>query len=106
MAIIWPKVSRKTQLTRYYLFPHVKLHHIHGEDPFHTHPWNGFSIIFGSYEEDLGQGWRKRRFFNFIGAHLRHRVRGNVWTLFIHGPRVNEKWEWNGQPKPWRGADK
>lgn len=99
------KISRKTQLTRYYLLPHIKLHHIHGEDKWHTHPWNGFSIIFGSYEEDRGQGWKRRWIFNTIGAKQRHRVRGNVWTLFFHGNRINEKWEWDGVIAPFRGPD-
>lgn len=103
------KVSRKTQLTRYYLlrlpFLGIKLHFIHGEDPFHTHPWHGLSIIFGSYLEDTGSGWTKRWLLNYVGPRRRHRVKGHVWTLFMHGPRVNEKWEWNGEAKPWRGAD-
>ena len=103
------KVSRKTQLTRYYLFNSkwlgVKLHHIHGEDKWHTHPWHGISIIVGSYEEDLGSGFKLKRFFNYIGPRRRHRVRGRVWTIFIHGPRVNSKWEWDGVVAPFRGPD-
>lgn len=106
---VFHKVSRKTSVTRHYVFSTpwfgVKVHHIHGEDPFHTHPWWGLSLIAGTYEEDVGDGWSRRWFVNFVGPHRRHRVRGKVWTLFIHGPRVNENWEWDGEAKPWRGAD-
>jgi len=103
------KISRKTQLTRYYVFSSkwfgIKVHHIHGEDKWHTHPWNGFSIIFGRYEEDTGKGYRPRWFFNWIGARRRHRVRGNVWTIFINFRRTNDRWEWDGVVAPFRGPD-
>src|SRR5262245_29578327 len=67
-------------LTRFYLMPHVKLHHIKQDDSeYHSHPWNGVSFIFGSYLEafeDLPsfQNIRIRRGFNKISAFRRHKV--------------------------------
>lgn len=28
---------------------------------------------------------------------------GNTLTIFFHGPRVNENWEWGDKVAPWRG---
>lgn len=148
----------------------VKIHWIKEvEDEWHNHPWNGFSIVFGSYEEqkkrenlvkctlieydhntavtwvDAVYGWRikvsfprerverhgiepggdfyynnttgeislndttdwKRVWwFNSISAFVPHRTRGNVFTIFFHGPRVNEDWFWGDEKAPWRGPQK
>lgn len=99
-------------LTRFYLLPHVKLHYIHSSDAeFHNHPWNAFSIIFGSYTEFIKEhgciSWKKKRFFNYIPAGRSHRVmiKKPVWTIFINGPRVNEQWHYGAEQKPWEGSD-
>lgn len=103
------KVSRKPWLTRWYLIRTpwfgVKLHRIRKYvTPWHTHPWNGFSLILGNYLEQRERGrWQKVWFFNSIKAFSEHRTYGNTWTLFIHGPRVNEKWYWGTNTAPWRG---
>jgi hypothetical protein len=113
------KVSRRDNLDRYYLFKlfgfGLFLHYIHDdEDPwfFHNHPWNGISIIFGTYlEERHGKEPRLRTGFNFVRAERYHRVTlpfGPVWTLFFHWPRKN-RWsviDRNGRIvslEPWRG---
>lgn len=96
------KISRGASLDRFYLFKlfgwGVFLHRIHHSDPFgvyHSHPWNGLSIIFGTYREQFRDSafsvWR-RRGFNFVRAHRHHRtiVDKPVWTLFIHGPKCNQ----------------
>lgn len=109
-------------LTRYYICPHVKLHRIHSsDDDFHTHPWNGYSFIFGSYTEYTQKypeliyvGARgpatikhRRRWFNRVYANKSHKVEISkpVWTLFIHGNRVNENWAYGNSVKPWEGSD-
>lgn len=96
-------------LTRYYICPRVKLHHIHSsDDDLHTHPWDGISIIFGSYDELLEDGViYKRRFFNKIYANRKHKVMIDkpVWTLFIHAKRSNENWKYGEETKPWEGSD-
>jgi hypothetical protein len=94
------KISKRDNLNRYYLFQKfgygIFLHHIHHDEPpsFHTHPWDGISIIFGQYEEEkLYQKSKTIRFFNFIKANIPHRVtlpKGPVWTLFFHGKRYNQ----------------
>ena len=84
----------------------VKIHLIRPlEDEWHNHPWHGFSIVFGSYEEQLDKDgpWRTVQWFNLVGAHREHRTRGSCFTLFFHGPRVNEHWHWGEEEKPWRG---
>lgn len=97
-------------LTRYYLLPHVKLHRIHTSDAeFHTHPWNGVSLILGSYhEERVGESRKNLRFlFNRVFANTPHKVtvKRPVWTLFVHGKRVNETWSYGNKVKPWEGSD-
>jgi hypothetical protein len=95
-------VSKGASLDRYYLFKFkgfgVFLHRIHASDPvglFHSHPWNGVSIIFGAYTEFFQDSSRPflRKWLNFIKAKRHHRVevRTPVWTLFIHLPKSN-KW--------------
>lgn len=97
------KVSKRDNLDRYYLLQAfgfgIFLHHAHHDekvDVYHSHPWNGFSFIFGSYlEEHRGKPKRLRRWFNTIKATRHHRVElpnGPVWTLFFHGRRYN-RWE-------------
>lgn len=116
----WPRVSRRDNLDRYYLlqvggfgvFLH-RIHHDEDKDVFHNHPWNGVSLIFGSYtEERFGQPPRIRRWLNRIVAPRHHRVElhaGPVWTLFVHGRRYNQ-WEVirrDGtliEKEPWRGV--
>lgn len=97
------RVSHRDNLSRYYIiqlfglgiFVH-RIHHDEKADVFHSHPWNGFSIILGSYtEEKLGQSKRIRRLFNVLRAPVHHRVElhaGPVWSIFFHGPRYN-RWE-------------
>lgn len=120
-------VSRKGVIDRYYLIRSrwgfgVKLHRIHTSDPyFHTHPWNGLSIVLGSYSEDrvFGDGTREHRpkvRLNYVAAHRPHRVQITkpTWTIFIHGPRFNESWSFFDDnagtltpqgAAPWRGPD-
>lgn len=113
------KISRGASLDRYYLLKlfgfGVFLHRIHHSDPpnlYHSHPWSGLSIIFGSYEEAYpGKDFVRKRFFNWIRATQHHCVRINtpVWTIFIHLPRSNQ-WsiaDENGiiGTEPWRGAE-
>lgn len=96
-------------LIRFYLVPRIKLHYIHkSDDNFHTHPWNAWSFIFGSYyefrdDEPLARRW----FFNRVFAHTPHKViiKKPVWTLFWHGPRINENWSYGEAVKPWEGSD-
>jgi hypothetical protein len=112
------KVSRRDNLDRYYLLKlfgyGIFFHHIHHDedkDVFHNHPWNGISIIFGSYrEERYMQGKKLRRFFNLIKATRFHRVEISkpVWTLFIHGRKCNHWQVMNRAGKildtePWEG---
>lgn len=96
-------------LNRYYLVPHVKLHRIHSsDDDFHTHPWNALSLIFGWYWEERGdKPKRLRLFFNRVFAFTPHKVTISrpVWTLFIHGRRRNDKWQYGKAVKPWQGSD-
>lgn len=127
-------VSRKGVIDRYYLIRSrwgfgVKLHRIHTSDPnFHTHPWNGISIVLGSYAEERvhGDGSREYRptvWLNFVAAYRPHRVTLHqaqdgstpaVWTIFIHGPRINDAWSFFDDnagvltpqgAAPWRGPD-
>jgi hypothetical protein len=92
-------------------------------ESYHSHPWHGVSLIFGSYQEQcLGSESQKRTWMNLISADVPHRVdiERPVWTIFIHGPRLQRAhpmskevgWGffdaegnvtfWN----PWRGPDK
>lgn len=62
----------------------------------HNHPWSwAFSIILcGSYTEHrLGGKPRRVRWFNFLTFEDYHRVtelHGEVWTLFLCGPRKQD----------------
>lgn len=95
------------------------LHHFHrddGDQPLHSHPWSwGASLVLaGAYvEERLDQvvghvaltDIRVIRFFNKLTHSDYHRVRalhGDVWTLFIMGPRVQD-WGFlvDGEHVPW-----
>jgi hypothetical protein len=114
------KVSKRDNLDRYYLIKlfgyGVFLHKIHHDEPnsYHNHPWHGFSIVFGSYNEEFQEAGVSRivRYFNKINAFKHHRVTllngKSVWTLFVHGKRCN-KWnviDKNGNilsEEPWRG---
>lgn len=114
------KVSRRDNLDRYYMWQPwgygLFVHRIHDDELvgiYHSHPWNGFSIIFGAYsEERYGEAPRLRRFFNVIKATRFHRVtlpNGPVWTMFFHGPRFN-RWAVKDKSgrvlseEPWRGV--
>lgn len=121
------KVSKRENCDRYYLLKlfgiGIFLHKIHTSekvDVFHTHPWNGISFIFGSYnEQHIGEPLRKKSYFNFVKAKTPHRVEVGVkpvWTLFIHGPKCNtwavfdktnkvlDTEPWNGLNNPERKA--
>jgi hypothetical protein len=112
------KISRRDNLDRYYLlklfgfglFLH-RIHHDEDPDTFHSHPWSGLSLIFGSYtEEILGRPKRRKRLFNLVRAKEFHRVElsGQVWTLFLHG-RKNNRWQVKSRSgeildtEPWSG---
>lgn len=85
------------------LFPRVfgfrpMLHHIHRPDKDrheHSHPWSwAFSLILtGSYNEErngissLVRGWNFLRDTDF---HKITKLHGEVWTLFIAGPRTQD----------------
>jgi len=96
-------------LTRYYIFPRIKLHKIHASDvDFHTHPWNGISFILGWYYEERDSQPKKLKIFvNRVFAFTPHKVtiKSPVWTLFFHGNRINEKWNYGELVKPWEGSD-
>ncbi len=95
-------------LVRFYLLPHVKLHYIHSSDAdFHTHPWDGISIIFGYREEHCPGKPVTRCFINRVYAFKPHKVTiiRPVWTLFIHWRRVNENWYYGSEHAPWQGSD-
>ena len=119
------KVSRGESLDRIYLFKlfgfGVFLHRIHHSDPnclYHSHPWNGVSIIVGTYVECFlprcslkfrPEERRSRCLINFVRAKRHHRVEVKcpTWTLFIHGRKCNQ-WEIvNDQGykvvAPWKG---
>lgn len=108
------KCSRTKWNLRWYIISTpwfgVKVHNILEEDEWHTHPWHGFSIVFGTYQEqyELGVPYRNVRWFNRIGAYRPHRTRSlntkGTLTIFFHGPRVNEDWYWGGDKAPWRGV--
>jgi hypothetical protein len=112
------KVSKGASLDRYYLFKlfgfGLFLHKIHHSDPverFHSHPWSGLSVIFGTYIEKFVDGtFKHRRWFNWINAKRHHQVIINkpTWTLFFHLPKSNQ-WEivdYKGDviaTEPWKG---
>ncbi len=117
------RVSKGSSLDRYYLFKFfgygIFLHKIHNSDPpevYHDHPWDGISVIFGSYTEYLkpffedGLYKYNRKFINFIDARNHHRVEVNkpIWTLFLHGRKYNT-WTIKSEDKiiqePWSGEN-
>lgn len=98
------------------------LHHIHRADherDLHDHPWSwSFSIVLcGSYDEErptdchhsdcTSTKTRRVRWFNFIRGTDVHRItqlHGDVWTLFVHGPRHGRSWgfrEWDSGYERW-----
>ncbi len=109
-------------LTRVFLAPKIAglvrpmLHNFHRPDSdryLHNHPWRwAFSIVLsGSYDEerlvdDSGETKHRRvRWFNVLRADDYHRVtklHGDVWTLFVTGPRVQD-WGFlvDGERVPW-----
>lgn len=119
--------SVKPILTRYYILRSkwlgIKLHHIKESDPeFHTHPWWGISFHLRPYAEerryytfrkpwqlepDVHTTMRRKWFVNIVSPWTPHRVMvcRPTWTLFIHGPRVNENWQYGEVKAPWRGPD-
>lgn len=117
------KISRGESLDRYYLLKFlgygIFLHKIHHSDPpnlYHNHPWDGVSIIFGSYiEHRIGKYWpfktkSVRYGINWItGTHHRVEIGEQpVWTLFIHWPRCRRWTIVDNEFKvvavePWRG---
>lgn len=110
------KISRGDSLDRFYLIKlfgfGVFLHRIHHSDPegvFHSHPWNGVSLILGEYFEQYPKsGMLRRRGFNFIRAVNFHRtvVAKPVWTVFFHGRKCNKWSVWkDGRTvqTPWEG---
>jgi hypothetical protein len=88
----------------------VRLHHFVGPDDagHHNHPFKwSFSIVLrGSYTEEV-LDWdrcgsymktRRVRFFNWIPNGKYHRItelHGDVWTLFVMGPRVSSWGFWD-----------
>lgn len=90
------------------LFLH-KLHHDEDVGIYHNHPWNGVSLILGSYlEQKLGGEPKRKRFFNYVnGKHHRVALLRPVWTVFLHFRR-KRKWtviDYDGQllqTEPWR----
>lgn len=114
------RVSRRDNLDRHYvlqafgfgLFVH-RMHHDEQPDVFHSHPWDGVSLILGTYlEERFGGTPTFRRFFNIIRARRFHRVTlpyGPVWSIFVHGRRCN-RWAVKNRTgeildvEPWRGV--
>lgn len=114
------KVSRGASLDRFYILRAfgfgIFLHRIHHSDPpgvYHSHPWNGVSLIAGRYVEQFRDEYpraHRRWFINFVRAERFHRtiVDRPVWTLFIHGRKCNQWTVFAGDkqsaPVPWDGA--
>lgn len=110
------KVSKGASLDRYYLFKlfgfGVFIHKIHHSDPeglYHSHPWNGVSLILGKYKEYFQDdancvlyrhwvqgapkdGHHPRYLINFIRGSRHHRVVVSrpTWTLFFHLRKSNQ----------------
>lgn len=112
------RVSRGSSLDRYYLFKFfglaLFLHRIHHSDSvglYHSHPWNGISLILGSYVETIqSEAPRRRWFCNWIeaGRHHRVEVKRPTWTLFFHFRRscrwsVIDESGVTQSVEPWRG---
>lgn len=86
----------------------VFLHHFHrpdGDRNLHNHPWTwaASAILCGSYDEErlvapeldgnLATDVRRVRWFNWLTDQDYHAVKklhGDVWTLFVTGPRVQD----------------
>ena len=125
------KISRGDSLDRFYLIKlfgfGVFLHRIHHSDPprtFHSHPWNGVSLIFGNYWEEFadearpnkdgscvfGAKHHPRKWFNRVKANRHHRtvVDKPTWTLFFHGRKCNQ-WsvikDGKSVQTPWENAE-
>lgn len=73
------------------------------EDGNHNHPyeWQVSVILCSSYIEEVldtktgKRTYHKRRWLNWIRGDRYHRIvelRGDVWTLFIHGPKHGKSW--------------
>ena len=97
--------TRQPYLERYYVLGwpglRVYLHRFVDDDSDrgrHDHPWSwALSIILaGYYHEQRRDGMHIRRWVNWITGDTFHRVtlpregdiKRDVWTLFVHGPRV------------------
>lgn len=121
MKIPFIKVSRRDNCDRYYvwqrwgfgLFIH-KLHTTETPGVFHNHPWDGISLIIGSYREQT-RGSRPvwRTFLNYVRAERHHRVEVDsvVYTIFFHFRRKkNHSWTVVDnagkviKQEPWRGV--
>lgn len=85
------------------LFPRIfgvrfMLHHIHRADndrALHNHPWEWMRslILCGSYTEERLDGTRRVRLWNKLSGSSLHRItelHGEVWTLFVAGPRTKD----------------
>ena len=78
----------------------VMLHHLcrSDEDELHDHPWWNCSLILaGGYWETTPKGrfWRRPGTFLMRRAIAQHKLeidpaKGEVWTLFVIGPRVRD----------------
>lgn len=123
------ETDHQPYLTRVFLTPKVlgyraMLHHFHRPDAdryLHNHPWRWALsfVLSGAYDEErlvpnpdplssAGGTFVKRlvRRFNTLTDRDYHRVtrlRGDVWTLFITGPRIQD-WGFliDGEHVPWR----
>lgn len=92
------KVSRRDTCDRYYIFSLFgfalfvhRIHHDEEEGIYHNHPWNGISLILGSYmEQRFGEPLKKRWGLRWVPAKTHHRVEGSVWTIFFHFRRSNQ----------------
>lgn len=94
----------------------VRLHHFVGPDDagHHNHPfkWALSIVLRGAYTEEVLQADGRvtlhlRRWLNWIPAAKYHRIvdlHGDVWTLFLTGPRVQSWGFWvHGEGHvPWR----
>ena len=116
------RVSRRDNLNRYYVWQAfgfgLFVHHMHHDeevDVFHSHPWEGVSVLLGSYlEERFGETPKTRWGLNIIRADRFHRVslpRGPVWSIFFHGRRRDgHRWSVKNRAgvvldvEPWRGV--
>jgi len=107
---IWRNAKQGVYMARYHAGQDFRnenwfVHNIRlaDEDGHHNHPyeWQLSFILGGSYVEetlDTSTGQvqtRVRKWFNWIPGDKYHRItelRGDVWTLFIHGPKHGKSW--------------